>query len=142
MAVVDKGAVPAEAGPEARRGGRRCCGSRSWSSWRCRSGSPPSTRSWTIIAKLTAKQALNEQQAGLNASHSSRRWLDFTYQVLDLGFSVAIVALVAYLLLREGASLRTLGFDFAGRWRTGARCACWPPGSARPGSRSTSRRTR
>lgn len=77
----------------------------------------------SIIAKLTAKQALNQQSAGLNAPQSARPWLDFTYQVLDLGFSVAIVALVAYLLLREGASLRTLGFDFADPARDWARGA-------------------
>ena len=76
-----------------------------------------------IIAKLTAAQALNKQAAGLNASQSPRPWLDFTRQVLDLGFSVAIVALVAYLLLREGASLRTIGFDFAGGWLDWARGA-------------------
>ena len=70
-----------------------------------------------IAAKLTAKKALNQQAAGLNGSRSARPWLDFTYQVLDLGFSVAIVALVADLLLRENASLRTIGFDLAGRWR-------------------------
>lgn len=77
----------------------------------------------SIIAKLTAKQSLNQQSAGLNGSRSSRPWLDFTYQVLDLGFSVVIVALVAYLLLRESASLRTLGFDAAGGWRDWARGA-------------------
>jgi membrane protease YdiL (CAAX protease family) len=77
----------------------------------------------SIIAKLTAKQALNKQAAGLNAPQSPRPWLDFTYQVLDLGFSVAIVALVAYLLLREGASLRTLGFDFTDTARDWARGA-------------------
>jgi len=77
----------------------------------------------SIIAKLTAKQALNQQAAGLNASQSPRPWLDFTYQVLDLGFSVAIVALVGYLLLRENASLRTLGFDLSGGWRDWARGA-------------------
>lgn len=76
-----------------------------------------------IVAKLTARKALNQQAAGLNGSASPRPWLDFTYQVLDVGFSVAIVALVLYLLLREGASFRTIGFDFAGRWKDWARGA-------------------
>ena len=69
-----------------------------------------------IVAKLTARKSLNQQSAGLNGSQSSRPWLDFTYQVLDIGFGLTVVALVAYLLLREGASLRTLGFDGFGRW--------------------------
>ena len=76
-----------------------------------------------IVAKLTARKSLNQQSAGLNGSHSARPWLDLTYQVLDVGFGLAVVALVAYLLLREGSSLRVIGFDLAGGWRDWARGA-------------------
>jgi membrane protease YdiL (CAAX protease family) len=67
---------------------------------------------------LTAKQALNTQQATLNASAApGRPWLDLTWQVYGIAFGLAPVLLVAYLLVREGASLRTLGIDGSRPWR-------------------------
>ncbi|HEU5331380.1 MAG TPA: CPBP family intramembrane glutamic endopeptidase [Actinocrinis sp.] len=61
---------------------------------------------------LTAHKALSSQQATLNASAApGRPWLDLTWQVYGIAFGLAPVLLVAYLLVREGASLRTLGLD-------------------------------
>ncbi|WP_344669238.1 CPBP family intramembrane glutamic endopeptidase [Catenulispora yoronensis] len=76
-----------------------------------------------ILGKLTAHKALNQQAAQINTPSSARPWLDLTYQVLDLTYGFTVVALVAYLLLREGASLRTIGFDFADPARDWARGA-------------------
>jgi membrane protease YdiL (CAAX protease family) len=76
-----------------------------------------------LVGKLTARKSLNQQSAGLNGPHSARPWLDLTYQVLDVGFGFAVVLLVAYLLLREGTSLRVIGFDRAGGRRDWVRGA-------------------
>jgi membrane protease YdiL (CAAX protease family) len=121
--VVDEGAVPMGAGPVSGARWRMLLRFEVLVVLALSFGQSAVYSLVSIIAKLTARQALNKQAAGLNASQSPRPWLDFTYQVLDLGFSVAIVALVAYLLLRENASLRTIGFDFAGGWRDWARGA-------------------
>jgi membrane protease YdiL (CAAX protease family) len=67
---------------------------------------------------LTANKALSAQQATLNASAApGRPWLDLTWQVYGIAFGLAPVLLVAYLLWREGASLRTLGLDRTRPWR-------------------------
>ncbi|MRX45430.1 CPBP family intramembrane glutamic endopeptidase [Agromyces kandeliae] len=65
-----------------------------------------------IIARLTADRPLGEQSASLNQSRSTREWLDLTYQVLDVVFGLAVVALVLYLLWQPGRSpFRRIGFD-------------------------------
>ncbi|HEV2343615.1 MAG TPA: type II CAAX endopeptidase family protein [Actinocrinis sp.] len=67
---------------------------------------------------LTARKALSAQHATLNASAApGRPWLDLSYQVYGIAFGLAPVLLVAYLLAREGASLRTLGADRSRLWR-------------------------
>lgn len=64
----------------------------------------------SLIAKLTAGKPLSSQSAVLNASRSSRPYLDLTYQLLDIGFSLIPVALVLYLLMRDQIPVRqTLG---------------------------------
>ncbi|GIF25088.1 membrane protein [Paractinoplanes tereljensis] len=64
----------------------------------------------SLIAKLTAGKPLSSQSAVLNASRSPRPYLDLTYQLLEIGFSLIPVALVLYLLMRDQIPVRrTLG---------------------------------
>jgi membrane protease YdiL (CAAX protease family) len=65
-----------------------------------------------IVARLTAERPLGQQSAGMNQSRSSREWLDLTYQLLDVVFGLAVVALVLFLLWQPGRSpFRRIGFD-------------------------------
>jgi membrane protease YdiL (CAAX protease family) len=67
----------------------------------------------SLIAKLTAETALGSQSTSLNASQSSREWLDFTYQFLAIFFALVPVVLVVYLLAISGGRVtRRLGLDF------------------------------
>ena len=71
-----------------------------------------------IIARLTDTTPLAQQSATLNGSRSSREWLDFTYQFLDIFFALFAVALVLFLLRRPGRSaFRQLGLDLTAPWR-------------------------
>ncbi|NMO54527.1 CPBP family intramembrane metalloprotease [Actinoplanes sp. TBRC 11911] len=64
----------------------------------------------SLIAKLTAGKPLSQQAAVLNASQSPRPYLDLTYQLLGIFFSLIPVALALYLLSRDRLSpRRTLG---------------------------------
>ncbi|WP_350349481.1 CPBP family intramembrane glutamic endopeptidase [Agromyces sp. G08B096] len=66
----------------------------------------------SIVARLTADTPLSQQSAAINQSRSSREWLDFTYQFLDVVFGLAVVALVLYLLWRPGVDpFRRIGLD-------------------------------
>ncbi|HEU5222190.1 MAG TPA: CPBP family intramembrane glutamic endopeptidase [Candidatus Lumbricidophila sp.] len=67
----------------------------------------------SIADRLTRPAPLGQQSAAINQPQSSREWLDFTYQALDLAFGLAAVALVLYLLWmpRQGA-FRRIGLDF------------------------------
>jgi membrane protease YdiL (CAAX protease family) len=66
----------------------------------------------SLIGSLTAPQSLPQQTATLNSSAApGRPWLDLSYQLYGVAFGLAPVLLVAYLLAREHASLRDLGFD-------------------------------
>ncbi|WP_127498989.1 CPBP family intramembrane glutamic endopeptidase [Actinoplanes solisilvae] len=60
----------------------------------------------SIIAKLTADTPLSQQAAVLNASRSTRPYLDLTYQLLGIAFDLIPVALVLYLLIRDHISPR------------------------------------
>ncbi|MEV0354164.1 CPBP family intramembrane glutamic endopeptidase [Nonomuraea sp. NPDC050680] len=65
-----------------------------------------------LIGALTAPEELKGQQAVLVRSLApGRPWLDLTLQLVDIAISVAPVALVAYLLVRSGESMRTIGVD-------------------------------
>lgn len=71
----------------------------------------------SLMGSLTASKALSAQRAPLNQSAApGRPWLDLSYQVYGIAFGLAPVLLVAYLLAREGASLRTLGADRSRPW--------------------------
>jgi membrane protease YdiL (CAAX protease family) len=65
-----------------------------------------------IIGRLTADRPLSQQTATLNASQSTRPWLDFTYQLLNILFALVPVLLAVHLLGRDrGDARRTLGLD-------------------------------
>ena len=59
----------------------------------------------SLIAKLTAGKPLSQQAAVLNASQSPRPYLDLTYQLLGIVFSLIPVALALYLLNRPREAL-------------------------------------
>ena len=66
----------------------------------------------SLVAKLTEERALGDQSVALNPSRSSREWLDFTYQFLDVFFGLFVVALALYLLWQPGVNpFRRIGFD-------------------------------
>ncbi|ARC56295.1 hypothetical protein AS850_04295 [Frondihabitans sp. 762G35] len=70
-----------------------------------------------LLDLLTRPTALGSQQATLNTSLASRELFDLLYQILQNGFDLVPVALVAYLLWRPARPhLSRLGVDFT---RTG-----------------------
>jgi membrane protease YdiL (CAAX protease family) len=65
-----------------------------------------------LIASWTAPGRLATQTAVLNSSRApGRPWIDLIFQLLALGFGLAPVLLVAYLLVRSDQSVRTIGVD-------------------------------
>jgi len=61
---------------------------------------------------LTAPIALGKQVATLNGSRApGRPWLDLAWQLYYIARGLMPVVLVGYLLIREGTSLKVLGFD-------------------------------
>jgi membrane protease YdiL (CAAX protease family) len=74
-----------------------------------------------LVASATAPGRLANQVAVLNASRApGRPWLDLILQLLSIGFGLAPVLLVVYLLARSGQGLRTLGVDATQPVRDGA----------------------
>jgi membrane protease YdiL (CAAX protease family) len=72
----------------------------------------------SLIGKLTAGKSLADQTATLNASQSSRAWLDLTYQILDIGFTLVPVLLAIWLLAADHPRVgRLLGLDRRHPWR-------------------------
>ncbi|GAA2753071.1 type II CAAX endopeptidase family protein [Kitasatospora cinereorecta] len=66
----------------------------------------------SFAGSLTAPVALGKQVASLNASAApGRPWLDLAWQLYYIARGLMPVVLVGYLLVREGTSLRVLGFD-------------------------------
>ncbi|GAA0317957.1 CPBP family intramembrane metalloprotease [Actinoallomurus spadix] len=77
-----------------------------------------------LIASLTAPKALSHQQALIVGSYApGRPWIDLAFQVFGVASALAPVALVAYLLLRSGESLATIGVDGREPVRDGVRGA-------------------
>jgi membrane protease YdiL (CAAX protease family) len=67
----------------------------------------------SLIAKLTADSGLASSTAVINRSLSDREWLDFTYQILAIGFGLSPVALVLFLLWQQGRNpFVLLGLNF------------------------------
>ncbi|MFF8647620.1 CPBP family intramembrane glutamic endopeptidase [Streptomyces griseoluteus] len=78
----------------------------------------------SFIGSVTKPGGLKDQAATLNASAApGRPWLDLAWQLFGIASALVPVALVAYLLCREGESLRVLGFDRARPWSDLARGA-------------------
>jgi membrane protease YdiL (CAAX protease family) len=72
----------------------------------------------SLAAKLTAGRPLAAQTATLNASRSPRPYLDLTYQLADVAFTLVPVALALWLLADTGRSaVRLIGFDLRRPWR-------------------------
>lgn len=67
-----------------------------------------------LYTRLTAEVPLAQQTATLNRSQSERPYLDLTYQLLEVLFTLVPVALALYLLSAPGRSaLRRIGLDRA-----------------------------
>ncbi|WP_063842930.1 CPBP family intramembrane glutamic endopeptidase [Sphaerimonospora mesophila] len=66
-----------------------------------------------LIGALTAPEELGGQEAVLVRSLApGRPWLDLALHLAGIAINVAPVGLVAYLLVRSGESMRTIGVDF------------------------------
>ena len=72
----------------------------------------------SFVGSVTKPGGLKDQAATLNASAApGRPWLDLAWQLFGIATALVPVALVAHLLLREGAGgLRVLGFDRKRPW--------------------------
>jgi membrane protease YdiL (CAAX protease family) len=78
----------------------------------------------SFVGSLTATTTLKSQHATLNGTITpGRPWLDLTWHLFDIATALVPVVLVAYLLVREGSSIRALGFDLTQRGRDLARGA-------------------
>lgn len=72
----------------------------------------------SFLADLTSGRSLSSQSVVLNDSLApGRPLLDLVRQLLRIGFALAPVALVWYLLVRSGEGLRALGVDATQRLR-------------------------
>ncbi|MFQ6199168.1 CPBP family intramembrane glutamic endopeptidase [Streptomyces sp. NPDC000405] len=66
----------------------------------------------SFVGAATRPGGLKHQAATLNASHApGRPWLDLAWQLFGIATALVPVLLVAHLLTREGAGLRSIGFD-------------------------------
>src|SRR5690606_40891635 len=71
----------------------------------------------SFVGSVTRPGGLKDQAATLNASAApGRPWLDLAWQLFGISTALVPVALVAHFLLREGASMRSLGFDRTRPW--------------------------
>jgi len=71
-----------------------------------------------LLDRLTRDVPIGLQATTLNPSRSERAWLDLTYQLLDVVFTLVPVALALYLLTGPGRSaLQRIGLDLARPWR-------------------------
>ncbi|MFJ6573578.1 CPBP family intramembrane glutamic endopeptidase [Streptomyces sp. NPDC091292] len=71
----------------------------------------------SFVGSVTKPGGLKDQAATLNASAApGRPWLDLAWQLFGIASALVPVALVAHLLMREGAGMRTIGFDRTRPW--------------------------
>ncbi|MFD3798120.1 CPBP family intramembrane glutamic endopeptidase [Streptomyces californicus] len=71
----------------------------------------------SFVGSLTKPGGLKDQAATLNGSYApGRPWLDLAWQMFGIATALVPVALVAHLLIREGASMRAIGFDRVRPW--------------------------
>lgn len=72
----------------------------------------------SFVGSLTKPGGLKHQAANLNTSYApGRPWLDLAWQLFGIATALVPVALVAHLLLREGAGgLKVIGFDRTRPW--------------------------
>ncbi|NUK04882.1 CPBP family intramembrane metalloprotease [Streptomyces lunaelactis] len=71
----------------------------------------------SFVGSLTKPGGLKDQAATLNGSFApGRPWLDLAWQLFDIATALVPVLLVAHLLMREGAGLRSIGFDRSRPW--------------------------
>ncbi|MET8219646.1 CPBP family intramembrane glutamic endopeptidase [Streptomyces hirsutus] len=71
----------------------------------------------SFVGSVTRPGGLKDQAATLNGSVApGRPWLDLAWQLFGITSALVPVALVAHFLIREGAGLRTLGFDRTRPW--------------------------
>ncbi|MFC8920458.1 CPBP family intramembrane glutamic endopeptidase [Streptomyces sp. NPDC047821] len=71
----------------------------------------------SFIGSVTKPGGLKDQAATLNSSYApGRPWLDLAWQLFGIATALVPVALVAHLLIREGAGLRAIGFDVRRPW--------------------------
>lgn len=66
-----------------------------------------------LVQRLMAPTPLGSQATALNPRQSAQAFWDILYQLLDIGFSLALVALVVYLLWGDAAAgpFRRIGLD-------------------------------
>ncbi|PPK98724.1 hypothetical protein CLV92_101424 [Kineococcus xinjiangensis] len=65
-----------------------------------------------FVGAVTAPAPLSSQRATVLGSFTpDRPWLDLAYHLVSIATGLAPVLLVAYLLVRSGESLRTIGVD-------------------------------
>jgi uncharacterized protein len=68
----------------------------------------------SLIQAAQQNQSLGDQQTQLNPTQDAQAFWDILYQLLDVFFSLCLVALVVYLLWEPGRSaLRRIGLDFS-----------------------------
>ena len=71
-----------------------------------------------LLDRLTRDVPLSQQATTLNPTRNERAWLDLTYQLLDIVFTLVPVVLALYLLSGPGrTALRRIGLDRARPWR-------------------------
>ncbi len=71
----------------------------------------------SFVGSLTKPGGLKDQAATLNGSYApGRPWLDLSWQLFGIATSLVPVVLVAHLLVRERAGVRSIGFDRTRPW--------------------------